>query len=168
MVTFGTPWWFRPGATMPRRLSRIQGMIMTTTVLEDTKVPVRYRLAALWTSVMFCYVYGDYFELYVPGKLQDMLNGEMTLGTVTQGLLVGTAVLMIVPSLMVFLSLALPAAVSRWLNVAVGLFYATIMTLILVNGAWAFYMLFAAVEIILTLLVVWSAWRWPRQPANAV
>jgi hypothetical protein len=140
---------------------------MASSGLEDTRVPVRLKLAALWTSVMFCYVYGDYFELYVPGKLQDMLNGEMALGTVTQGLLVGTAILMAVPSLMIFLSIALPAAISRWLNVGAGLFYATIMTLILINGAWAFYMLFAAVEIILTLLVVWYAWRWPRQAASA-
>jgi hypothetical protein len=136
---------------------------MVSATFEDTKVPVRYKLAALWTCVMFCYVYGDYFELYVPGKLQDMLNGEMALGAVTQGLLVGTAVLMVVPSLMILLSLILPVAVCRWLNVGVGFFYAAIMLLILLNGAWAFYMLFAAVEIILTLMAVLFAWRWPRQ-----
>jgi len=140
---------------------------MASTALEDTRVPVRYKLAALWTSVMFFYVYGDYFELYVPGKLQDMLNGEMAIGAVTQGMLVGTAVVMAVPSLMIFLSLILPAAVSRWLNVSAGLFYATIMLLILFNGAWAFYMLFAAIEIILTLLVIWYAWRWPHPPTDA-
>ena len=140
---------------------------MASTALEDTKVSVRLKLAALWTSVMFCYSYGDYFELYVPGKLQDMLNGEMALGAVTQGMLVLTAVLMAIPSLMIFLSLALPASVSRWLNVGAGLFYATIMMLILFNGAWAFYMLFAAIEIILTLLVVRYAWRWPRQSTSA-
>lgn len=30
--------------------------------MED--VPVRIKLAALWTSVMFCYIYADYFEMY--------------------------------------------------------------------------------------------------------
>ena len=136
---------------------------MASIALEDTKVPVRFKLAALWTSVMFCYVYGDYFELYTPGKLQDMLNGEMAIGTVTQGMLVGTTILMAVPSLMIFLSLVLPAVVSRWLNVGAGLFYAAIMLLILFNSAWAFYMLFATIEVILTLLVAWYAWSWPRQ-----
>ncbi len=140
---------------------------MASTASEDTFVPVRYKLAALWTSVMFCYVYGDYFELYVPGKLQDMLNGQMALGAVTQGMLAGTAVLMAVPSLMIVFSIILPAALSRWLNVGAGLFYAAIMLLILVNGAWVFYMLFATLEIVLTLLVVWYAWCWPRQSASA-
>ena len=140
---------------------------MASIALEDTKVPVRFKLAALWTSVMFCYVYGDYFQLYKPGKLQDMLNGEMGLGEVTQGMLVGTTILMAVPSLMIFLSLVLPAVVSRWLNVGAGLFYTAIMLLILFNGAWAFYMLFATIEVILTLVVVWYAWGWPRQPRDA-
>ena len=140
---------------------------MASIALEDTKVPVRFKLAALWTSVMFCYVYGDYFELYTPGKLQDMLNGEMAIGTVTQGMLVGTTILMAVPSLMIFLSLVLSAVVSRWLNVGAGLFYAAIMLLILFNGGWAFYMLFATIEVILTLLAVWYAWSWPRQPRSA-
>ena len=140
---------------------------MASLALEDTKVSVRSKLAALWTSVMFCYVYGDYFQLYKPGKLQDMLNGEMALGVVTQGMLVGTTILMAVPSLMIFLSIVLPAAVSRWLNVVAGLFYAAIMLLILYNGAWAFYMLFATIEVILTLLAVWYAWSWPRQPRDA-
>lgn len=141
---------------------------MASMPLEDSVIPVRLKLAALWTSTMFCYVYGDYFELYTPGKLQDMLGGEMALGAVTQGLLVGTSVLMAVPSLMVLLSLILPAVASRWLNVGAGLFYAAIMLLILLNGAWVFYMLFAAIEVALMLLAVWYAWRWPRQSARAV
>ena len=140
---------------------------MPSLPLDDPKVPVRAKLAALWTSVMFCYVYGDYFELYRPGKLQQMLGGEMALGPVTQGLLVGTAILMAVPALMIVLTLTLPAAVGRWLNIAVALFYAGVMTLILINGAWLFYLLFAVIEISLTLVVAWSAWRWPRQTAGA-
>ena len=45
-------------------------------VFEDFKINVRIKLAALWTSVMFCYIYGDYFELYVPKKVEGLLNGH--------------------------------------------------------------------------------------------
>jgi hypothetical protein len=136
---------------------------MSSSLLEDMKVPVRAKLSALWTSLMFCYVYGDYFEFYVPGKLQDMLQGKMgPVGPVSQGMLVATSIVMLVPSLMIFLSLVLPPAISRWLNVGVGLLYTLLVLSIMAEGAWAFYMLLAGVEGVLTSLVVWYAWRWPR------
>ena len=62
-----------------------------TAALEDVRVPTRYKLSAMWASVMFCYIYVDYFELYVPGKLQGMLDGKIVpLGPVTQGILLAT------------------------------------------------------------------------------
>src|SRR5688572_29251838 len=103
---------------------------MKTRILEDTILPVRLKISALWVSVMFCYVYGDYFELYRPGKLEGMLQGKMgPLGAVTQGVLLGTAILMVVPSLMIFVSIALRATLCRWLNVVFGIVYSTIMLL---------------------------------------
>ncbi len=137
---------------------------MSLPALEDVKIPVKVKLAALWASVMFCYVYGDYFDLYTPGKLQGMLEGRMEpLGAVTQGVLFGTSILMVVPSLMIFLSIALQPAISRWLNIAAGLLYSAIMLLIAVSGGWMFYVFLALVEATLTSLVVWHAWCWPRQ-----
>ena len=139
----------------------------TPHVFDDAPVPVRIKLAALWTSVMLCYMYCDYFELYVPGKLQSMLDGRMgPLGAVTQGVLVGTAVMMIIPSLMVFLSVALSARASRALNIVFGVLYSVIM-MFAIRGTWTFYRLFGVVEIALTLLVVWYAWRWPRAIPSA-
>lgn len=44
------------------------------TSLQDVQVPLKYRLSALWSSLMFCYIYGDYFGLYKPGTLQGMLD----------------------------------------------------------------------------------------------
>ena len=140
---------------------------MSSHPLDPQKVPTRITLAALWTSVMFCYVYGDYFELYRPGKLQQMLDGRMAIGPVSQGMLLGTGVMMALPALMVVLSVTLPAGAARWLNIIAGLLYAGIMTTILVNGAWYFYMLYAAIETTLTLAVVWTAWRWPRRAAES-
>lgn len=129
--------------------------------LEDIKVPLRLKLSALWASLMFCYIYGDYFGLYQPGNLQDMLRGQMgPLGPTTQGVLLGTAVLMAIPSLMVFLSLVLPAVLSRWFNVVLGVAYAIII-LVSMPGAWVFYQFLGVLEAALSLLIAWQAWRWP-------
>ena len=43
--------------------------------LEDFKINVKIKLAALWTSVTLCYLYGDYFELYVPKKVEGLVSG---------------------------------------------------------------------------------------------
>lgn len=131
--------------------------------LSDPVVHTKLKLAALWASTMFCYIYCDYFQLYVPGKLDGMLQAQMgPLGAVTQWTLLGTAVLMAVPSLMIFLSLALPARFSRVLNVVFGAFFTLLLALIALTTSWYFYRFFAVLEVVLTALIVWHAWRWPR------
>jgi hypothetical protein len=132
---------------------------------EDIKVHVRFKLFALWTSVMSFYIYGDYFELYQPGKLQDVIAGRMPFGAISQGALLGMAAVMIIPSLMPFLSLVLPTGVNRWLNIVFGAVYSVIMILA-IRGGWHFYILYGLIEITLTLLIVWYAWTWPKQPTR--
>jgi hypothetical protein len=135
-------------------------------MLIDKEIDVKWKLSALWSSVMFCYVYGDYFGLYKPGALENMIAGQMgPLGPTTQGVLVGTSVLMAIPSLMVFLSLALPTRVNRGINIGLGVFYTLIMLMTL-PGAWAFYLVLGVIEIILTVLIVGYAWKWPRKESE--
>lgn len=45
--------------------------------LEDIKVNVKLKLAALWASFMFLYIYVDYFGLYMPGYINNILAGKM-------------------------------------------------------------------------------------------
>lgn len=138
----------------------------TRLILEDIKVPVRLKLSAMWASVMFCYVYVDYFELYVPGKLQGMLGGQIVpLGPVTQGILLGTALMMTIPSLMVFLSLTLGVTLSRWSNIVIGIIYTAIQIMVVSGSSWIFYQFIGILEAALTALIAWVAWSWPKQPA---
>ncbi|HZF18137.1 MAG TPA: DUF6326 family protein [Burkholderiales bacterium] len=132
------------------------------TSFEDSKVDTKIKLAALWAAATFCYIYGDYFELYVPGKLGGMLEGKMQpLGLVTQEMLLGTSVLMAIPSVMVFLSLVIRPSINRWINIVFGTLFTAIM-LLAIQGSWTFYKFFGVVEIALTATIVWYAWKWPR------
>lgn len=139
----------------------------SSAAFEDIRVPVRYKLVALWSSVVFLYMYGDYFELYQPGKLQAMIAGKTGLGPVTQTSLMGMAAMMAVPSLMVILSLVLPATVNRWVNIILGTVYAAIMVLA-VQGSWHFYTFYGWIEIALSLSIAWCAWTWPKQSVSLV
>src|ERR1700731_2054712 len=105
---------------------------------EDIKVNVRFKLFALWCSTMFFFIYGDYFELYQPGKLQEMISGRMPFGAVSQEVLLGMAVIMIIPGVMPFVTLVLPPGANRWVNIVFGSIYSVIMILA-IRGGWHFY-----------------------------
>jgi hypothetical protein len=129
--------------------------------LEDIKVPLRVKLAVLWASLMHCYIYGDYFGLYVPGKLQRMLDGIGPFGPTTQGMLLTTAALLAIPAVMVFLVVILKPAINRWMNIGLGIFYTLIM-LMTMPGSWTFYIFLGIIEILLSIAIVWYAWKWPK------
>jgi hypothetical protein len=131
--------------------------------LERYRLPVGIRLALLWTSLMFLYIYNDYFDMYSPGTIEGMAAGRIgPLGPATDAVLIGVAVLMAIPALMIFLSAALPPIASKWLNVVFGLAYTGIEALTLI-GSRPFYQLIVVLEIVLSALIVWTALRWPRQ-----
>jgi hypothetical protein len=132
--------------------------------LEDLKISVKIKLSALWTSVMCCYIYADYFGLYRPGKLQAVLRGDFFSLPATQPVLLGASVMLAIPSLMIFLSVVLRPVFNRWLNIVTGAVYTAII--LKTMWGWAFYIFYGVVEISLTLLVVWYAWRWPKASAS--
>ena len=133
------------------------------TSLQKFDAPTPLKLSAAWAATTLCYIYCDYFELYVPGKLQGMLDGHMgPLGAVTQGVLIGTSVMLIIPSIMILLSVTLPSSASRILNLLFGAGYTLLMLLLAVGMEWYFYKLFAFTEAALTAWIVWTAWKWPR------
>jgi hypothetical protein len=135
-------------------------------MLEDVKVPVKLKLSALWAALMFCYLYGDYFGLYVPGQLQGMLTGGGPIGPTTERSLVAVSVLMVIPSLMVFLAVGLRPQISRWTNIGLAAFYALVVA-VTMPGSWAFYLMFSTVEIALSLMIIWYAWIWPKASSTA-
>lgn len=130
--------------------------------LEEYRPPAKVRLAALWASTMFCYIYGDYFGLFVAGTLKQMGDGIMgPLGPATPTILTAVSVMMAVPSAMIILSLVLPTTVSRWSNILLGLIYSAIMAVSL-PGSEPFYIVLGVIEMALTLAVALTALRWPR------
>ena len=133
-----------------------------TRELEDVKVHVKLKLAGLWASVMFMYVYVDVIGFFKPGFIEKILAGFMWEFEITQTVLVAALALMTIPSLMVFLSLALPARANRWTNIVVASLYVPASIFNVIGEAWVFYFWFAViVEVALLALVIRYAWTWP-------
>lgn len=130
-------------------------------MLDDYRVHTKIKLGALWASVMFCYIYADYFGLFLPGQLATMNQGLIPpLGRSTDGVMIFVSAMMTVPSLMIFLSVALPARPNRILNIVCGALYTGIIGLTMWSSAH--FIFYGVIEIALTLLVVFYAWTWPR------
>lgn len=131
--------------------------------LQNTPIDIKIKLALLWTSLMFCYIYCDYFDLYTPDKIKDMMTQNSMLDNSWK--LFAASVLMAIPSLMIFLSVTLQSKLNRILNIGFGTFFALFLTLILfsLDLKWyKFYMLFAVIEIVLAFLIVRLAYFWPK------
>lgn len=137
---------------------------MANKTFEDIKINIKIKLAALWTALMFCYVYGDFFSLFVPGRIQRLMDGNSGAGETTPVTLLLYAVLLALPSLMIFLSVTLKARLNRVLNIIAGIFFTLVMILVTATslGEWMiFYTFLGLVEILLTCIIVWQAIKWP-------
>ena len=133
--------------------------------LQDVRINVKLKLSALWTSLMFLYIYVDHFALFEPGILESMLTGYMGPFPASQGALLGAMILMTVPALMIFLSLALKARANRRANLIAGILYILVVLGNVIGETWAFYLFGSAVEVVLLVIIVRSAWTWPRTEA---
>lgn len=130
-------------------------------MLRDVDVGPKIKLAALWASVMFCYIYADYFGLFAAGLLAKMNQGLIPpLGRATDGVLIGVSLMMAIPSVMIFLSVALSARLNRALNILAGALYTAIIAVTMWGGPMHF-VVYGGIEIVLTALVVYYATRWP-------
>ena len=133
-------------------------------MLENSKVNIKIKLAALWVSALFCYIYGDYFQLYTPDKVNSLITGENNLDSPTK--LLVASIVMAIPSIMVGASILLKPKINRILNIVFGLLFTLMMLYIGVNSMiewYSFYVFLAFLESIITALIVWYAWKWPKE-----
>ena len=135
--------------------------------LQELKIDVKFRLSALWVVLMFCYTYADILGFYAPGNLEELILGEIAGIQMTQGLLFGSAVLMVIPSVMVFLSLALKAKPNRLVNIIVGIVYMAVLGSTFLTGRNPAYYLFLAIgKATVIALIVWHAAKWPKKESD--
>lgn len=137
--------------------------VVKTTEMEDVKINVKIKLAALWVAMMLLYIYADILSLFRPGQVQEILKGMMGPFPATQTSLLTASILMIIPAVMVFLSLTLNAGVNRPINILFGVLYTLVNISNLIGETWVYYLAFGVVEIMCTGLILWHAWKWPKQ-----
>jgi hypothetical protein len=131
---------------------------------QDTKIDVKLVLSALWIAMLIVFAYVDTFGFLRADVVDAALDGKMAATgiTVDQVFLVFTTVYILIPTLMVFLSLALRPRVNRIVNIVVALFYAVSIIASGIGEGWVYYILGSVVEVVLLVAIVRTAWTWPR------
>ena len=124
-------------------------------------VDVKIKLSALWVALMLTYLLGDVMRIFSG----DFKAGEIVGMQASQGLFLGMAALFVIPILMVFLSLTLNYPVNRWANIIVAIIFFVINLIGLPGYPSAYDKFLIIVGLVLNILTVWYAWKWPKQEA---
>jgi hypothetical protein len=131
--------------------------ITKTNEMKDMKV----RLQTLWIFVMFNYLYADVLGLHDPAVLKEIITGQVGALQISQGFLLGAAILMETAIAMVLLSRILKYGANRWANMIVGVIHtAAVLSSMFVGTPSLYYIFFGTIEIACTSLIVWYAWQW--------
>lgn len=129
------------------------------TILDDPKINVRIKLAALWVIVMINMVFADVLTLYIPELLQEIVAGTTPV-QITQELMLVMAIIIEIPIVMIFLSLVLKPKANRLVNIIAG-----VITILFIIGGGSLelhYIFFATIEVVCLLLIIGFVWKWPK------
>ena len=131
---------------------------------------MRVRFSTLWIFAVFNYLYADILTLMDPEILRQLTTGRVGSLQMTQGFLLGAAILIETAIAMVLLSRVLHYRANRWANMIIGALHTVTVSLSLVIGGGTpapYYLLIAVIEIACTSLIIWYAWRWKPDAALA-
>ena len=117
------------------------------------------KLSVIWICVMLTYLLGDVLRIFSGDfKAGEMgSKGDMPM---TQNMLLGIAILMVIPILMVFLSVTLDQPVNRWVNIIVAVFFFLFNLVGLPTYPSLYDKFLIAVSLAFNVVTVWYAWNW--------
>jgi len=127
--------------------------------MEDVKI----KLSALWAAGMLNGLMGGLLELMESGKLQEIMTGEVGGIQITDELLLGMAILMVIPPVMVFLSVTLKDKTNRWANIIFGIVFIGFGLIEMLEAESAYMIFVGIVGLVFSALIIWYAWKWPKQ-----
>ena len=119
-------------------------------------IDTRIMLSGLWVALMLTYLLGDVMRIFSG----DFKAGEIGGMQVTQIMYLGMAVLMLIPILMVYLSLALKFPAIRWVNIIAAIFFFIFNLIGLPTYPSLYDKFLIVVGLGFNVLTVWHAWKW--------
>jgi hypothetical protein len=118
-------------------------------------------LSTLWIFVLFNIIFRDLHEVISPGFLEEAITGYVDGMQITERLVFIGAIIVEIPIAMVLLSRVLKYRVNRWVNIIAAAI--TIMVVFSSVPTVPADIFFDAIEVVALSLIIWYAWKWPKQ-----
>ena len=130
---------------------------------ESTGLDLKVKLSTLWIFVLFNIIFLEFHKLLQPGFIEEIITGFIGGAQMTQGVLLLGAIVLEIPIAMLLLSRVLKYRANRWANIIAGaIFIAAVMGNVSTDLDNRF---FATMLVVTLSLIVWYAWKWPKQEA---
>jgi hypothetical protein len=127
----------------------------------------KLRITVLWIFLAICQAANMALLMLGPGVLHGLMAGQLWgANTHSAAVQINIAVLWLIPAAMAYLTLVLNAAASRWANAVVAAISALFALSTLISqpaGMSAGVNFVAIVGILVALLIIWHAWKGPRE-----
>jgi len=117
--------------------------------MEDVKIILSF----IWVAVMLTYLLGDVTRIFAG----DFTPGEIEGKPMTQKMLFGIAIIMVIPIVMVVLTLILDHPINSWVNIIVAIFW-IVFNLAGMKGYKAYDKFLLVVSMAFNVLTIWFAW----------
>jgi hypothetical protein len=125
-------------------------------------------LSTLWIFIMFNYLYCDLISNMESSVLKGYLDGHVGSIQVNQEFMLGAALLMEIPIVMILLSRILKFRANRWANIIAGTFMVVVQISSFSFGTppTLHYIFYSVIEVACAAFIAWFAWRWRNPESN--
>ena len=134
--------------------------------MEDLSL-YKMRFSVLWLLWLVTDFSTGMLVLTEPGVIDEIRAGEILGMEIGPEMLLLGAIIYLIPLLMVVLSLSLKGSINRWTNLILGAVYVVLVLGEIIEYLTAplvaYRILMTLVKIAFSVLIVWYAWKWPKQ-----
>ena len=126
----------------------------------------KIRIAVLWVFMAVAMSAHSIMGFMEPGMVKEIMSGVVEGVTLTPGMLVFMALFWLIPLWLAFVSMTVKGSCNRWVNFVMGIVFTVL-------NAWHFtehlaspaQILIIGSTVVVTALIAWYAWKWPKEEA---
>ena len=126
------------------------------------------RIAVLWVFMAVAMSVHSIMGFMEPGMIEEIMSGAVEGVALTPGMLVFMTLFWLVPLWLAFVSMTVKDSCNRWVNFVLGIIFTLLNIFHFIEHLAepsAAQILIIGSTVVVTALIAWYAWKWPKQEA---